>query len=826
MPGVLSVNLTINNYGLRNFNISNQEYTPYYSVVLLVDSYQDGAMCRFCNDNSSEYNYCLMGSEWSLWQECKDFFFWELVDFSLNGSAEMKYVFMQEDIDLDGTADNFANDTIYYDFTGKGLDLTPPERGAIIYDGGNYTAFNNSISVWWDSAYDKESDFLKIPFVYEVRVLENSTPLTGWFNVGEQKEVKINLPSYMIKGNNYTVEVKTINSVNMSVITQSDGIFYDDQKPILTIDYLDGSNWTNNSKIDIYFSGFDIPSGVKGFSYKLTGENNFVLDDRLDAVGTIANVSYFLPSGIFYFYVKAIDNAGNIGDVTRVPIFVDITPPTKPRFNSSALYYYNENISWIASNDEDSGVIDYYIEASYDLDFDSLVVGGWINSSNTSYDLSNLNLTPGYYYIRIKAKDLVGQESVFSNQQDFLFDNNPPIITRLFENSFLILGEESFSIETNENAECYYLRNGNYTNFDYSGFTYHETYLKNFFDKAETKDIIVRCIDRRGNIADSSFSITAKNFNSFSNLRIYPSEEYENSHLAQNSKLSQYVGSRIHLKLEANPKFSGLFNKFDFELNPVEIDSEVFERYLKQNKYFISEDVDFSSFVFRDVFIFDYGLSYSGNGIYDLILEVPNIPGVYELVVSAGNIVKKVEFEVLGLELMLSYVNLEGENANLTNLEENMLFYKFSNYSFGIASSSKGNFFLLGNRRDAIDEKDLTNHDISIKAPINTDMFFLLTRNTKSFDLKSQDLLNGKYKYVDGFNFGFSTDFQDLIEVSLIDKNILFVSEKEFNPGKYTLFFENKGEKDSTLKEIFLDELTSFSYSKEESKYTRYDTYG
>jgi len=823
---VSGFNVTINNYGLRDFEESNQSYTPYYSVVLLIDDYLADSNCRFCNDNSSVKNFCNLELSWSNWQKCDDVIFWELEDFTGNGSAEEKFVFAQYDSDDDLNFDEEVYATIFYDYTGRGLDVTPPNKGVNIYDGGNYTAFNDSISVWWDGGFDKESNFLNIPLEYEVRVLENFTPITGWFDVGEQTEVKINLPFEMIKGNNYSVEVKTINSVGLYLINVSDGIFYDSLKPNLTIDYVDGTSWTNNSKVEIYFSGQDLPSGVKGFSYRLNDEENFLLNDLIDSTGSNGNVSFFLPSGIFYFHIKAIDNAGNIGDTSTIPIYIDITPPTKPVFNSSILYSYDDNITWSPSVDLDSGVVDYYVQVSYDNNFEYFLQGGWINSSQSYFSLSNFNLSPGYYYVRVKAIDGVGLESVFSNEQDFLFDKNPPLISRTHDNSFVLFESPSFSIDTNEDAKCYYRKEDEFVIFDYTGYMRHDVFLGNFFKVPATDNIVIRCIDSAGNIADSSFEITAKEFNSLSTIRIFPSENYVNTHLSENNRITQYVGSRLELKIDVNPKFDNLYSYFNFELNPILVDNLVFENYLKSENYKISSDVDYKSPVFKNIFNFDYGLNYLGNGIYDLVLEVPKIPGIYELIIKVGDISRKIEIEIIDLELLVSYVNLEGNLADLNNIEKNLLYYSFDNYSLGLVSNQKSEFFLYNSKKEEIVEKDLTNHDVAISSPISSEYFIFLTRKSNSLNLKNRHILDNNYKKLDVFNFGFSTDFENLVEVFVADEELLFSLDKEFGLGKYTILLENKGHKDSLINEIVLKELDDFSISKDEAKYVRFDTYG
>ena len=92
-------NLTLNNIGVRGINETNQEFTPYLTVILLseFDDVVNGSYCRYCNDDDwLGTNYCLSEDNWSSWKVCSNNIFWELSDFDNNNIAEMKYVFIVE----------------------------------------------------------------------------------------------------------------------------------------------------------------------------------------------------------------------------------------------------------------------------------------------------------------------------------------------------------------------------------------------------------------------------------------------------------------------------------------------------------------------------------------------------------------------------------------------------------------------------------------------------------------------------------------------------------------------------------------------------------
>ena len=849
---VLSLNLTINNYGIMNFDNTNQDSTPYLSIVLMLSNYSAGSFCRYCNDNNltgeshCRYNSTFSGN-WSQWESCEPLKLWELGDFYGDNRKERKYVFVQSDGNCTGgcAPEHYANDSIFYDYTGRGLDTTPPDFPPIIHHTGKYTNINSSLYVYWEGAYDRESHYLNFPLTYKVRLLDNNTPITSWFDVGERTGVTINTPYDMIEGDNYSVQVIAINSVNLTINATSSGIFYENEKPILSLYSDHNSSWSNDSQVTFWFNATDGISGVKGFSYKLDSNQNLALDNEVESTGSNGNVSMYLPSGAYYFHIVAVDNAGNPSIQKDYLVKIDSSHPSRPIFNSSIFYSSDKNISWIGSAEPFSGIRDYRIELSPSPSFDFLVASVWTGSNDTFFDLSRLNVTQGNYYIRIKSRNNVGLESVYSSEKDIFVDNVPPTITLLKPINSQVYSQKPYiSVNTSENAVCSFRIDGlsykgndsYFYPFSYTGGTYHETFLKPLVGKSGSFSVIVRCLDTMGNPAEMPFDISLRSDIYVSDIRVSKSDSYLKSHLNALSDpkytddLRQYESNYLEFNMEVVPKISGISDLLVFDLVPNEIDLDELRDTVVLQKSDIDKDlstIDLKSSPYRKYFFQDFGIEDNGDGTYNVKMKMPKISGKYDLHVkysdSSTELDKKVPVDVMPLKFSLRYANPSGESGNVTSLN-NLLYFDFSNTSFGLASSEKPVYYYFSDKKDSIDYDSVTNQNVGISSLVDSELFYFFTRKM-SFNDKDSELFNHNFLLKDSPNFGFSSSFSNYLNMIISSPDILFLSNKSLDSGKYTLFIENKGSI-GNQKKISLSTLDKFSVDTEEVKYTRYDSYG
>lgn len=144
------------------------------------------------------------------------------------------------------------------------------------------------------------------------------------------------------------------------------------------------------------------------------------------------------PDGAYYWHVRAVDAAGNkSGWSTIWKVTVDTTPPTIP----TVLGFINPNLSCGASTNIKNVTVDWTDStdingaAGYDYNIDFPLSPGpgrgvWNAFFVTSQYSGSLN--EGIHYIKVRAKDSLGNISAWSNICSITYDTTPPTVDLVF----------------------------------------------------------------------------------------------------------------------------------------------------------------------------------------------------------------------------------------------------------------------------------------------------------------------------------------------------------------------------------------------------------
>ncbi|MEM2251342.1 MAG: Ig-like domain-containing protein [Candidatus Hadarchaeales archaeon] len=142
--------------------------------------------------------------------------------------------------------------------------------------------------------------------------------------------------------------------------------------------------------------------------------------------GTSSVITPVLPDGVYYWRVRARDNAGNEGPWSSVWRFrVDTIAPPAPTLISpeNGLKTKNTTITFVWSAVSDNSLpIKYYISFSDVSNFSHENYGTW--TENTSMTANNV--PDGLWYWRVKAKDNAGNEGPWSAIWCVRVDTVPP----------------------------------------------------------------------------------------------------------------------------------------------------------------------------------------------------------------------------------------------------------------------------------------------------------------------------------------------------------------------------------------------------------------
>jgi len=167
------------------------------------------------------------------------------------------------------------------------------------------------------------------------------------------------------------------------------------QAPVISSStHPDKSKWYNNKNPSFTWIASDA-SGIAGYSYDFDQSSSTTPGSALKSVNS---ESYSIQvDGIWYFHIRAKDNAGNWGAVAHYTVRVDTTPPSihistpanNSIFNSSDIL-----VSWSGS-DSNSGI------ERYEIRLDN---GGWTSIYLETHNPFN-GLGDGAHKVDVRATD-------------------------------------------------------------------------------------------------------------------------------------------------------------------------------------------------------------------------------------------------------------------------------------------------------------------------------------------------------------------------------------------------------------------------------------
>jgi hypothetical protein len=295
---------------------------------------------------------------------------------------------------------------------------------------------NASLTYSWSGAGDTGGSGLK---GYAIRV-ETSDP-------GDFAEFTTSATSYKsdvpISGQ-YKVYIRSQDNVlnwASSHYSSSQTYYIDLSAPETSvINKINDTSWTSDwyndelhANVSWYAPSDSGGSGIDGYSYFFTQNPGDIPDDTIDCQETqLWAVSSLLTQGVWYFHVKAKDNAGNWGSTLHSSaINIDTTNPTNPTISSCSHLIDGSwsstaafSISWSGAGDTGgSGVFGYH----YILDTTSntLVTTSNDDTPETTYETTLSS--DGVYFFHVRAIDHAGNLADLTlHYGPIKFDNTPP----------------------------------------------------------------------------------------------------------------------------------------------------------------------------------------------------------------------------------------------------------------------------------------------------------------------------------------------------------------------------------------------------------------
>ncbi|MBY9000332.1 MAG: hypothetical protein KGD64_05425 [Candidatus Heimdallarchaeota archaeon] len=169
----------------------------------------------------------------------------------------------------------------------------------------------------------------------------------------------------------------------------------------------------------------DWTTATGGYNYQLQVDNNG--DFSSPIVDQTFSVTAYTPTvlgdGTYYWRVRAIDQAGNVGAWSSIWHFtVDTLPPSTPTLitptNGVSTNDSTPYLDWTTA----TGGYNYQLQVDNDPDFSSLIV----DQTSTATFYTSVTLADGTYYWRVRAIDQAGNVGTWSGIWHFTVDTIGP----------------------------------------------------------------------------------------------------------------------------------------------------------------------------------------------------------------------------------------------------------------------------------------------------------------------------------------------------------------------------------------------------------------
>ncbi len=608
-------NINIRNLGHIGFEQTNHEYTALRTVILNLNySKVFSTYCRYKNE----------GESYTPWQTCVKTKYWLLSE-----GDGLKTVFYQVNHTY-GDVRTY-NDTIYLNYTGAGLDTTPPSY--VVINDGDFSNVNTSYYASWTASYDKESEILNIPIYYEYSIYVNDVFIrSGITYLTHFNETGFNFGH----NDNVSVNVSAVNSAGLKATTKSDGLIIDLEPPedVLVISSHPEGVWSSISTVSFNWSSSDSLSGIGAYSYVLskTGEKPNNIPDGVPGnfENEISRTYLNVADGVYYFKIKARDRAGNWGNTTSYIIKIDSTPPRRPNFLSE--FFNSTDRSIIYSYTESTSASGIYI---YEISIRNNINNVTVNyTTNKTYFKLN-NTEHMNYYFRVRARSVAGMWRVWSDEREIISYIAAPGLWAKPQGT-VTSQYPIFVTRTSKKAVCMY-RNSSleaFTEFLYTNSTYHEARVR-----SDGGTYNITCIDMYGNVNSTLITF-----------------EFLNDVVSNEPNISvdgAYVGEKVNISVSTQEGYGEIAkSRFDVYLN--------------------NERIDYFSLVDE------------GRGNYSIALRMPVSSGTYSLDVSIDSVSASKSIDVHDLNLIIRYNGTDLDPKKTSRI----VYSEGDDYTIGLATEA------------------------------------------------------------------------------------------------------------------------------------------
>jgi alpha-tubulin suppressor-like RCC1 family protein len=290
------------------------------------------------------------------------------------------------------------------------VDTLPPRPPDLTYPADGLQTNENRPTFSWQGVEDNS-----LPVLYRVVLSDGANSWSTDWTAGTSLTPATGLPD-----NLYTWRVEARDNAGNSSLSAPRSLRIDTAPPVAPTLLSPSDHGWGASQATLSWAQVSDASPPVEYSVELSDYSDFAVVK--DSSGWIAGTSWTTPSkdhgSIWYWRVRARDNAGNVGQYSPVRSYqVDAHAPSTPILSSpssgSTLTSSPVSLQWNPAYDADSGV------AGYEL----CVSGTTYSTSGTSMSLP---LSNGTYSWKVRATDAAGNAGSWSEEWSFTVSVSAP----------------------------------------------------------------------------------------------------------------------------------------------------------------------------------------------------------------------------------------------------------------------------------------------------------------------------------------------------------------------------------------------------------------
>lgn len=318
------------------------------------------------------------------------------------------------------------------------LDLTGPTK-PVVNDDGDYSPFIDKLHASWVST-DSLSGISH--FLVKVGTAAGLSDVVAETNVGVASETTFTGLTLDLSG--ATIYYFTVTAVDKggsaSLPGSSNGIKGGDPTPPEPVTVNDDGDFTavSTSLHATWGASTDPDSGINRYEFSAgtsPGATDLVAWVNLAIAYEYTATGLTLSNGqVCYINIRIFNNGGVSSTNVSNGIRVDTAPPPTPVLAAEPAYSggFSNTLTCSPVVDAISGGVEYYFIRATDTGFTlGLANSGWISASSYSFAALTHGAT---YYFKVKARDAVGNESIYSNVESSLQDTLAPSCTIYTDN--------------------------------------------------------------------------------------------------------------------------------------------------------------------------------------------------------------------------------------------------------------------------------------------------------------------------------------------------------------------------------------------------------